>query len=283
MSVSVYAQHFSVTDDPEEFVGAPIGCCLVGSTFLTWCESAELQGMIVWGAIDDRAVREMMAAGRFVAHPEIRNSKRRSIVDCRDQDRIDVDVLLGFTALARERVPSWNGSVERKAIVVPAGLAGILIAGALPALGVAHPVRCTHDIESALEFVDHPAARTAHEAAIAIATAVRGRSTLLSRLRGYLGRDLTDASVEGAAAALGMSTRTLQRDLGRLDTSFSEELRRVRVEAAEALLVHSDLKIDAIANQVGFGTASRMSAMLRRERNLTASALRVARGMQRVR
>jgi transcriptional regulator GlxA family with amidase domain len=86
-------------------------------------------------------------------------------------------------------------------------------------------------------------------------------------------------TIDVVATALGMSTRTLQRELRRLDTSFSDELRRVRIAAAEALLVLTDLKIDAIATQVGFGTASRMSASLRRERNLTASELRARRGL----
>ena len=66
--------------------------------------------------------------------------------------------------------------------------------------------------------------------------------------------------MESAASALGMSARTLQRELARLDTSFTCELRSSRVTAAEALLVHSDLKIDAIALKIGFGNASRMSA-----------------------
>jgi transcriptional regulator GlxA family with amidase domain len=56
----------------------------------------------------------------------------------------------------------------------------------------------------------------------------------------------------------------LQRELARVDTSFSEELRRVRLATAESLLMASDLDIDAIAHEVGLGNASRMSALLRR-------------------
>jgi transcriptional regulator GlxA family with amidase domain len=57
-------------------------------------------------------------------------------------------------------------------------------------------------------------------------------------------------------------------------TSDSEQLRVVRLEMAEALLVDTDLKIEAIALRVGFGTESRTSTSLRRDRSMTASKLR---------
>jgi transcriptional regulator GlxA family with amidase domain len=50
----------------------------------------------------------------------------------------------------------------------------------------------------------------------------------------------------------------------------------VRVDAAAELLELSDIKIDSIAARVGFGTASRMSAMVRRECNATPSEVRQA-------
>lgn len=265
---------WSLIDDIEHFRAAPVGHYILGATYVIWCDSADLQGAIVWGTLDASAIRDMLAIGRFMHHPDLAGHRRRVLVDCRDIAQIDADVLLGFTALAGERIGAWSHGLERQAIIVPSGLPGILVAGALPSIGVEHPLRFARDLEAALAFVDHPGARGAHEQALAIADEVRAPSTLLFRLRAQLERDLVAPTVESVATALGMSTRTLQRDLGRLETSFSEELRRARIAAAETLLIHTNLKIDAIANQVGFGTASRMSATLRRERNMTASDLR---------
>jgi AraC-like DNA-binding protein len=262
-----------LTTDAEEFVAAPIGRCVVGATFAIWCDSPDLQGAIIWGAITDHAIRDMLAVGLFARHPALA-ARRRLLIDCRGVERVDADVLLRFTTLARDRVSGWNRGIEREAIALPAGLGGILLAGVLPSLGISHALRFAHDLDDALAFVDHPEAAAAHAAAAALADEARGHSALLFRLRAQLGRDLVAPSVEHSAAALGMSTRTLQRALGRLRTSFSHELRRVRIAAAEALLLYSDLKIDSIAMQVGFGTASRMSATLRSELNVTASALR---------
>lgn len=277
----VTAVSLTPTHRIDEFVAAPLGRCVIGPTFAIWCASPILQGAIIWGSVDEQSIRDMMAAGRFVHHPKLAK-RRRLLVDCRDITRVDADVLLGFTTLARDRVPVWAAGLERQAIIVPAGLAGILIGGALPSLGVSHPLRFAHDLDSALAFVEHPDARSAYDTAARISLATRGQTVLLSRLRVHLGRDPSAATVESSAGALGMSARTLQRELARLDTSFSDELRRLRVAAAEALLVHSDLKIDAVATRVGFGTASRMSATLRRELAVTASELRArSRGQRR--
>lgn len=270
-----------VTDSIDEFVAEPIGRCVLGPTYVIWCATPEVHGAIIWGTVDELALRNMMAIGRFILHPSLAK-RRRLLVDCRDVTRVDADVLLGFPALARDRLPIWTATIERQAIIVPGGLAGLLIGGALPSVGASHPMRFTHDFESALAFVDHPAARAAHHTAAHVALSHRGRAVLLTRVRSYLGRELTQATLSRAASALGMSGRSLQRELARLETSFSDELRRARVAAAEALLVHSDLKIDVIALKVGFGNASRMSATLRRELDVTASGLRArARGVVR--
>jgi AraC family transcriptional activator FtrA len=81
-------------------------------------------------------------------------------------------------------------------------------------------------------------------------------------------------TVEGCAAALHTSERTMQRRLREAGTSFGEQLRRARVGAAWELLRFSDLKIDAIAARVGLGTASRMSAVFRTDMGVTPTQFR---------
>jgi AraC-like DNA-binding protein len=263
----------AATDRIEDFVSAPLGRCVLGPTYLVWCATPDLHGAIIWGTLDEPVLRELVALSRYDSHPALA-LKRRVLVDCHAVAHVDADSMIQFASLVRDRVALWANTIERHAVIVPAGLPGILIGGALPSVGASHPMRCTLDAESALAYVDHSAARAAHQAATRIADARRGHALLISRLHAHLGRDPGSSTLESTAAALGMSERTLQRELARLDTSFSDELRRVRISVAESLLIHSDLKIDAIALKVGFGSASRMSATLRRELNVTASALR---------
>lgn len=264
------------TQNSQTFIAAPVGRCIVGPTYAIWCAAPDLVGSIIWGALEAQSIREMIAIGGFVKHPSLA-ARRFALTDCRGIESADMELILGFVASARERAPEWSLGLERQAMLVPAGFHGVVISGALPMTGTAHRLRVEHELEAALAFLDHPAARSAHAAAMTIAAELRGRSVLLARLRAQLGRALDSATIESCASALGMSTRTLQRSLRALDTSFSDELRRARIAAAESLLVHTGLKIDAIASRVGFGTASRLSAWLRRERNVTASELRAER------
>ena len=260
--------------DQAEFLESPIGRCAVGRSYVFWCGAPDLTGLILWGEPDDRDVREIVALSGLMHHPAMA-AKRCAILDCRDVQRVDADTLLGFAAAARDLMPIWSPRISRQAILVPSGIGGILIAGALTSVAPVHAMRVVDELPVALAFLDHPGGpRGAGSHAAEIATATRGSAVLVMRVRARLALDLVDTGVDCCASALGLSARTLQRELNRLGTSFSDELRRARVAAAEELLRLSDLKIESIASRVGFGTASRMSAVLRRERSATAGMVR---------
>jgi AraC-like DNA-binding protein len=263
----------SLASNPAEFLGRPIGRCVVGRTFAIWCGAPDLTGTILWGVPDERDVREYVSLLEHARHPDM-SADRRAIMDCRAIERVDTETLLTFTTLARGWMRLSSPRTKRHAVVVPDGISEILLAGAMIAVGPSHPFRVVRDLDEALAFLDHPAAGAAHEAAMALAAGVRGRSALLGRLRLQLAVQLADATVERAASGLRLSTRTLQRELRAQGTTFSDELRRARVAAAAELLRLSDLKIEVIANRVGFCSASRASAAIRRELGVTASELR---------
>jgi AraC-like DNA-binding protein len=264
------------TYDPDEFAAAPIGRCIVGATFAIWCHSPELQGALLWGTLDERAVVEMLHIAGFARHASL-SSRRRLLIDCRDVDRVEADMLLKLGSIARDHLVSWTTAVEREAVIVPPTLCGVLIAGALRTLQESPPLQIARDPEQAIAFIDHPAAQKAFALAARIVGVSRGRASLLSRLRVQLSRELVTATAQASAAALGLSTRTLQRELRRLDTSFSDELRHARLAAAEALLLYTDLEIGVIATRVGFSSADQMDALLRVESKVTAGELRARR------
>ena len=259
--------------DIAEFLRAPLGCAVAGPSFLIWCHGPALAGSIQWGAPDARDVASMMDALEFIRHPSLAE-QGAVLMDCRAIERVDAEVLVGFTQLARERLPRWAPRIRRQAVVVPDGVAGILLAGALPLLGPAYPFRFVSDLASAFAFVEHPDAPAAYEDAAALATTARGSADLLGRLRAGLARDPAGATVDDAAAALGLSARSLQRELREHGTSFTDELRRVRAIAADELLRLSDLKIEVIAARVGFGSSARLNAALRRELGASAAQIR---------
>jgi AraC-like DNA-binding protein len=264
------------TYDVKQFRAAPMGRCLVTASFAMWCVAPDLQGGMLWGTLDEGTIREWFAAGCFIEHRSIATPRRR-LTDFSGVERVDSEGIAGFLAAVRERMPMWWRGLERQAHIVPEGFDGMMTAGALTMSGVQHALRVFHDATDAIAYIEHPGAAIAHTAASQLVAAHRGSPTVLARLRAHLAGNLKASTIESSAIALFMSTRTLQRELQRLHTSFSEQLRLARIARAERLLVHSDLKIQTIATQVGLGTASRMSAALRRDRKMTASELRAAR------
>jgi AraC-like DNA-binding protein len=157
--------------------------------------------------------------------------------------------------------------------VLPPGLSGIVIGGAVALIAARCRPTFASEIGPALSWLGHEHL-AAHEAADQIAVEARGPRLIATRVRNELERDLAGATVEGCAAALHTSERTMQRRLRDAGTSFGEQLRRARVGAAWELLRFSDLKIDAIAARVGLGTASRMSAVFRAEMGVTPTQFR---------
>jgi AraC-like DNA-binding protein len=68
-----------------------------------------------------------------------------------------------------------------------------------------------------------------------------------------------DATLDSTARALKVSSRTLQRHLGRMGTSHSEMLAEVRLNIACRLLVDSSKRLSEIAKFVGYSNASSFS------------------------
>lgn len=68
-----------------------------------------------------------------------------------------------------------------------------------------------------------------------------------------------DASLQHTARRLGISPRSLQRQLTRMGTSYSELVAEVRLDTACHLLTESDQSISSIAYSLGYSGASSFS------------------------
>jgi transcriptional regulator GlxA family with amidase domain len=84
--------------------------------------------------------------------------------------------------------------------------------------------------------------------------------------------------ISGAAAAIGVSERTLQRTTAAvLGISPIEFVHQVRLDEATFLLRTTSQTVDAIAAAVGYQNTSTLRALVRRRRGTTISALRQVR------
>src|SRR5262249_17394350 len=159
----------------DVFVGSPVGRFVVGPTYLVWCESPDLLGAILWGEIDDSSIRELMVM-RHVFDRMRLAARPRVIVDCSRVTKACADALVNATSFMRDHASHVSNRIDRLGMVVRPGLAGILIAGVLPAAAVGHPFHVSEELADALAFVEHPYAAAAHGAAARAADDVRGTS-----------------------------------------------------------------------------------------------------------
>jgi AraC-like DNA-binding protein len=256
-------------DSPDEFLASPVGRGLARDGYLMWCTSPSLAGVIHWGALGGDFIADVAELG---SHLVDRLAEPRLLFDLRDLESIHVEDIVAFIERSRTTLPPRT-RLAGLTVLLPEGLSGIIVAGATAVLTAAKAV-LTSDLAHALASLGDDAAAS-YAAVEELATTARGTNVLVARVRGQIARDLTGATVGTCARALRTSRRTLQRRLRAAGTSYGEQLRRARVDAAWQLLRFSDLKIDSIAVRVGFGSASRLSAIFRADLGMTPAELRV--------
>jgi len=102
--------------------------------------------------------------------------------------------------------------------------------------------------------------------------APRKLDMMIERLQAYLREVGLDVGVGEAARGLGMSSRSLQRALGRLGTSFREVREQERM--AKTLLSETDMKGEAISKRLGYSSAAQFTTFFRLRAGRPPSAWR---------
>lgn len=89
---------------------------------------------------------------------------------------------------------------------------------------------------------------------------------MFTRVRGFIRTHMSSpaCSLEECASALGASVRTLQKQLARMDTSFSSMLETEKHEVAKTALAHSRISLDELAFQLGYAEQTTFGRAFRR-------------------
>lgn len=123
---------------------------------------------------------------------------------------------------------------------------------------------------TALEWLKCPRADEVAPEVDALVASVAGDAMLVHDVRAFCLAHAGSARVESAARALRMSTRSLQRKLSELGTSFQDLLIDVRVERAKQLLTTTSLAVSDVAREVGCAPRH-FSALFRKSTKLSPS------------
>jgi len=237
----------------EQFVAAPVGGYVIGRTFLVWCASPTLSGTTVWGAPDQSDAREMV--GLWEHDHQLRGFD--SVLDAQRMRWVDLDCFTVVSGYIRTHLARYPRILRRQAVIVPREpLAGSIVAGAPLLLELGHAWRAFTDENAALAWLERDDVGEVWREVGTLVDDARAQSATLADLRDYLVRNPRAASLDEVSRTLGLSTRSLQRHLRRSGSSFRDEVRRARAEAAARLLAGTELKLEAIANQIGYASLS---------------------------
>lgn len=259
-----------------EFLDDPVGAFWRSERWLIFAVSPSLVGLVAWGrpTADDVA--------RFLSifdRPQPRTLEPRCdvVVDFSRLSHASGETFDALLDGTRRRIDTVRERIRRQSIVRPDGVVGATVAGFAAFLQPDYGWNVVDTLREALSWLelggDDALATTLGELADTMAYG----SALLARLRAWLDAHCRDASLENAAVALAMSTRTLQRRLRDDETTFLDELTAARVRKAEQLLDDTDHKLEAIALAVGFTSASTFSTVFKSVTGLAPSERRARR------
>jgi AraC-like DNA-binding protein len=261
----------------EELARDPVGRYVAGETWLHFCATPTLWGVILWGRPDERHAfelgRSLVKQLRPPAVPHV------SIVDASRLEAADPGAFRAAgTYLTRygEVLAKW---LLRVALVRPGGIGGAVIAGAYDVLPRPYPVQVFTEPRPAFTWLaetrlagDWPA--DGPRLLADLHADASGTPAVVGALRALLDSRLAGLSLARAAAALRTSERSLQRKLGEAETTFQDELADARVRAAKRLLLDGDAPLTEIAYEVGCASLQHFSALFKKRVRESPSAFR---------
>jgi AraC-like DNA-binding protein len=260
----------------EEFLADPIDRYTVGKTHLVWCHSPTLTGTSHWGQPTESDAHELVKRLDVSIHPRL-SGGFDVIMDARGMEAFAWPSFSIVASYVKQRLGRWGTSIRKHAVVVPGGPVGVLVAGLMPLIGTSHAVRFFTSLAEAMDWLDRPELSAILEEVSRIVESVRGVPPVIRALREHLDHSLHHPSVQQAAQSLGLSPRSLQRELLQHGTRFSHELTQARLRAACTMLEHSDDKIESIARRVGCASSSQLSAIFRQQLGETPARYRTRR------
>jgi AraC-like DNA-binding protein len=260
----------SATDDAS-YVRAPVGKWRRAGSSIAWCHSAALTGCMTWGRQTADETRAVM--GLFESFAQLA-PQFDMILDGSSIDRIEAGALLVFADWMRRHSDILRGRVRRHIGVNAPGVGAFMLAGIFPLIiGSRWQVTRVLDRREAFRLLlPNDEADALCNELVALMDQVRGTPPIISRLRDVLASCAGRISATEAARALGLSLRSLQRELSHAGFSYREEQHAAQFRRAEQLLPEVD-KIAIVAARLGMSERA-LDALVRARTGLTPAELR---------
>jgi AraC-like DNA-binding protein len=253
----------------DELVRDPVGRWLPTGSGLVWCHSPTLCGMAVWERPRAAEVRTLLRVfdGYRALAPRFDVMQDASGVEGIDLDALGAlfDWLQGNRHILRDHV-------RRRIGVIPPGVAGLALAGIAPVLALEMPVTIVTAAREGFRELLPEGGDQLHDEVERLIAQVRSISPLVLALRRVLAETGGALDLPGAARRLGVSVRSLQRELAGAGLAFRTEQADARFRAAEELLRGGD-KLAAVAARLGLSDDG-LTKLIRARTGLTPGDLR---------
>lgn len=255
----------------DELVADPLGCYLVGESWISFVADGDVAGMVVWGkpsAEDIRALERTHSRLREVL------PKHGAFVDVRGLEAVDPAAFGVIGEFIASRGDWLAGGVSRLALVRADGVVGAITAGFFNMRVTPFEVEVFAEPDAALRWLSHGDPVALCDELDALVVEVTGTPALLRALRAHLDAHPGVLSLNDAANSVALSERSLQRKLAASNTTFQAELNQSQVRVAKRMLVETELALTRIALDVGCASLAHFSALFRKLTDTTPSEYR---------
>ncbi len=255
-----------------DFAKSPLGSYLAGPC---WVYAWPHPALCVSALFGEPGPDDMEALTRLYALELVPPAEpHASIIDARRVKSVDATAFAVLAQYVEAKRAEMERFVTRLAIVRPDGFVGALAAGFYQTVPPPYPVESFEDLSAALAWTGGED-RALEEELAGLVSATSDLPDVVRDLRRAIEARLPDdASIDQAAADLGVAVRTLQRRLGAAKTTFRAELAAVQVERAKHWLARTDAPISRIAYEVGLSTPQHLSALFRKATGKTPTEYR---------
>jgi transcriptional regulator GlxA family with amidase domain len=257
----VYARDVEPASAVDDFLAHPNGRYFAGRHFFIWCHDPTFTGSVLWGRPEESDTEQIVRIWRAL-HPTL-----PSFDVVTDGSRIESVDAAAFDVMIRflgEKGAEYSAQIRKQAIIHPQGLAGAAVAGILPAMKIYYRWQLFPEPAQGFAWLEREDSALVCAEVSALADRFAGSTELARVLEDALRSNPENVSLPIIAKKLQRSARSLQRDLQTAGTSFRNELDGARVALARALLVDSDVKIEAVARRVGCASAAHFATLFRR-------------------
>jgi len=228
-----------------------------------FASSPGLAGMVVWGRAETEDVDDLLYLFDR-PQPSSMATSGDVLVDLSRVEGAGPEVFERLLEGSLRRMDVLRARIRRQVVVRPSGMIGAVAEGFSAFIHPDYIWQVVQDLHTGLALLQpEDSDGLAAEIQLLVDQATSG-SPLVARLHAWLLPRCAAATIEEAAVALAMSTRTLQRRLGEEGSSFGNELSSARIRRAQQLLVDSQRKIEAIASEIGCATPSAFTTLFKR-------------------